>query len=91
MNIREATEADFDSIWPIFQEVVATGDTYAYSPDSTKEQAFHLWMEIPRETFVIECENKILGTYYIKTNQGGPGNMFVTVDIWFPQAQEVRV
>ena len=73
MNIREATEADFDSIWPIFQEVVATGDTYAYSPDSTKEQAFHLWMEIPRETFVIECENKILGTYYIKTNQGGPG------------------
>ena len=74
MNIREATNTDFDLIWPIFQEVVTAGDTYAYSPDSTKEQAFHLWMEIPRKTFVIEHNNKVLGTYYIKTNQGGPGD-----------------
>ena len=74
MNIREATNSDFDAIWPIFHDVVAAGDTYAYSRNTTKEQAFHLWMEIPRKTFVIEDENKILGTYYIKTNQGGPGS-----------------
>ena len=74
MNIREATNTDFDLIWPIFQEVVTAGDTYAYSPEATKEQAFHLWMEIPRKTFIIEHKNKVLGTYYIKTNQGGPGD-----------------
>ena len=74
MNVREASSNDFEAIWPIFHEVVAAGDTYAYSPDSTKEQAFHLWMEIPRKTFVIEDENIVLGTYYIKTNQGGPGD-----------------
>ena len=74
MNVREATNADFDSIWPIFHEVVAAGDTYAYSPNLTKEQAFRLWMELPRKTFLIEDNNKVEGTYYIKTNQGGPGD-----------------
>ena len=56
MNVREASSSDFDSIWSIFHEVVAAGDTYAYSSDSTKEQAFHLWMEIPRKTFGIASQ-----------------------------------
>ena len=73
MNIREANSNDFDAIWSIFHEVVAAGDTYAYSRDTTKEQAFHLWIDVPRKTFVIENEGVLLGTYYIKTNQGGPG------------------
>jgi len=30
MNIREATESDFDAIWPIFNEIVSAGETYAY-------------------------------------------------------------
>lgn len=28
----------------------------------------------PRKTFIAEEEGEILGTYYIKTNQDGPGN-----------------
>lgn len=39
MTIREATTQDWNAIWPIFQEVVASGDTYAYETDTTKEQA----------------------------------------------------
>ena len=73
MNIREATLVDFDLIWPIFKDVVTAGDTYAYPTDTTKEQAFELWMELPRKTFVIEDNDHVVGTYYIKTNQGGPG------------------
>ncbi|MDX8387847.1 MAG: GNAT family N-acetyltransferase [Ghiorsea sp.] len=30
-------------------------------------------MSNPRKTFVVEENGKILGTYYIKTNQAGPG------------------
>ncbi len=30
MTIRKATDADWEEIWPIFHEVVAAGDTYAY-------------------------------------------------------------
>ncbi|MCY4421222.1 MAG: N-acetyltransferase [Gammaproteobacteria bacterium] len=74
MNIREVTEKDFDEIWPIFHEVVSAGDTYAYPKDISKEDALKIWMHAPRKTFVIEDDQKVLGTYYIKTNQSGPGN-----------------
>lgn len=74
MKIREATQGDFDKIWPIFQEIVSAGETYAYPQDSTKEQALDIWLNTPRKTFVAEENGVILGTYYIKTNQEGPGN-----------------
>ena len=73
MKIREARPEDFDAIWPIFHEIASRGETYGYPTDTTREQAFRLWMEMPRLTFVVEEGGQILGTYYLKTNQGGPG------------------
>jgi len=73
MNIREASKEDWDTIWPIFNEVVAAGDTYAYEVDTTKEQAEKIWLDAPRKTYVFEEDKVILGTYYLKTNQAGPG------------------
>jgi ribosomal protein S18 acetylase RimI-like enzyme len=74
MDIREAAREDFDAIWPIFHEIVAAGETYAYPRDTTKEQAVELWLDVPRKTFVCEEHGRILGTYFIKTNQAGPGD-----------------
>ena len=74
MIIREATKEDWNVIWPIFHEVVAAGETYAYETDTSKEQAEKIWLNIPRKTYVFEESNEILGTYYLKTNQAGPGN-----------------
>lgn len=75
MHIREATPQDFDTIWPIFQQVAAAGETYAYPREVTKEQAFALWMEMPRKTFLLEdSDGTVLGTYYLRTNQLGPGD-----------------
>lgn len=62
-----------DQIWPIFQEIVAAGETYTYPRDTTREQAQHLWIEVPRRTYVIETDGEVLGTYYLKTNLPGPG------------------
>lgn len=73
MIIREAEKADWDAIWPIFHEIVEAGETYAYEPDTTKEQAEKIWLDAPRKTFVFEENGHILGTYYLKTNQVGPG------------------
>ena len=73
MQIREATAADFDLIWPIFHEVTSAGETYGYDPNTTKEQAYNLWMEYPRKTLVCEEDGAILGTYYIVSNHAGPG------------------
>ena len=74
MNIREATKEDWNAIWPIFHEVVAAGETYAYETDASKEQAEKIWLDTPRKTYVFEENNEILGTYYLKTNQAGPGD-----------------
>jgi len=73
MNIREASSTDFDYIWPIFHDIVSAGETYAYEPDTTKQTALDIWLTAPIKTFIVEENGKILGTYYIKTNQAGPG------------------
>ncbi|WP_375058267.1 GNAT family N-acetyltransferase [Zobellella sp. DQSA1] len=74
MNIRAVTQDDFEHIWPIFRDIAAAGETYAYPRDINHEQARQLWLELPRKTFVAEEGGRILGTYYIKTNQAGPGS-----------------
>ena len=73
ISIRPATESDFEHIWPIFHEIVSAGETYTYARDTTQDQAFQLWMQLPRQTWVIEDAGAILGTYYLKTNQQGGG------------------
>lgn len=72
-NIRVALASDFDQIWPIFKEIVSTGDTYAYETDTNKEQAYELWMNQPARTYLAEQDGEVIGTYYLKTNQAGPG------------------
>ncbi|MCP4417377.1 MAG: GNAT family N-acetyltransferase [Chloroflexi bacterium] len=74
MIIREATGQDFGAIWPIFHEIVAAAETYAYSTETTKEEAKKIWLHKPRKTFVVAEDRQILGTYFIKTNQAGPGS-----------------
>ena len=74
MNIRNARPEDFDNIWPIFHEIVAAGETYAYEQTTEKADAYELWMVHPRQTFVAEENGQILGTYFIKTNQPGRGS-----------------
>ena len=44
MIVREATESDWDRIWPIFHEIAAAGETYAYPREISKEAAKKLWM-----------------------------------------------
>ncbi|WP_348534458.1 GNAT family N-acetyltransferase [Pontiella agarivorans] len=73
MNIRTATPADFDAIWPVFHTIAAAGETYAYPRDIDRDTAYRLWMERPRQTWVAEENGTLLGTYYLKTNQPGPG------------------
>lgn len=72
--IRVAIDSDFDAIWPIFQDIVKRGETYAFDPDLTKEQAFVLWMRQPEVCCVAEYNDRIVGTYYLKPNMAGPGS-----------------
>ena len=73
LSIRKATAEDFEAVYPIFEEIVGAGETYPYVRDTSYEEAYHIWMEVPRETFVAEVEGEIVGTYYLKPNQPGQG------------------
>ncbi|WP_395376595.1 GNAT family N-acetyltransferase [Marinicella sp. W31] len=74
MFIREAQIQDFDSIWPIFHEIVASGESYAFNRDISHQEARKIWMESPQKTFLIEENGTILGSYFIKANQQGGGS-----------------
>lgn len=73
IKIRAAKPQDFEQIWPIFHAIVSAGDTYAIEPDIDRNQAEELWLEGPERCFVVEQGDDIVATYYLKTNQSGPG------------------
>ena len=74
LQVRKATDDDFDAIWPIFHEIVERGDTYAYPPDTDKAGGYKFWMEKPLATYVAVLDEQIVGTYYIKPNHPGLGD-----------------
>ena len=79
MLIREYLDADWPSVWPIFREVVAAGDTYAYDPAWSSEQARDVWVEAPPGRTVVACDDSlVLGTAKMGPNRPGPGSHVAT-------------
>ena len=70
IKIRTFEEGDWPAIWRIIEPVFRVGETYAFSPDITEDEAHRVWIELPSATYVAVDENfEILGTYFIKPNQ----------------------
>ena len=61
------------SIWEIFHAVVATGDTYTFDPQISREDALAYWLHADTHTYVAEQDRNIVGTYILKANQPGAG------------------
>ena len=74
MYIRSASESDFDSVWPIFQAVVAAGDAYVFSPNTTREDACAYWFGPGIKTYVTEDDGRIIGMYKLIANQRDLGS-----------------
>lgn len=74
ITIQPFEDKDWIATWQIIEPVFRTGETYAFSPDITEEEAHKVWIELPSATFVAVNErNEILGTYFIKPNQPALG------------------
>ncbi len=74
MEIRRAAETDFDIMWPIFREVIASGDTYVFSPDTPRDDAFTYWFGPGVTSYVAEAKGRIVGMYKIVQNQRDLGS-----------------
>lgn len=57
----------------MLRDVFRAGETYAVDPDITAAQARDYWMGQAKATYLAEAAGRIVGTYYIKTNQPGGG------------------
>lgn len=74
LEIIKAVESDKDKVWKIIEAVISTGDTYVYSPDSSKKEMLELWFAKEKHTYVGILENEIVGTFYLKPNQPDLGS-----------------
>ena len=61
LEIRQATEADHDAIWNIFHGVIAPGDTYAFDPKMSREEALAYWFRPDTYTYVAEQDRQSVG------------------------------
>lgn len=73
-EIRPATHDDADAIWDLLEPVFRSGETYAVDPKISRDPALDYWMAAPRACYVAEIAGKVVGTYYLKTNQPGGGD-----------------
>ena len=73
MILRLAAPADQDAIWDIFRVVIASGDTYAFDPQMSREEALAYWLRSDTHTYVAETDGTIVGTYILRPNQPGLG------------------
>ncbi len=74
MLIRRATENDFADMWPIFRAVVAKGETYVFSPESTQEDARDYWFGRGVTSYVAEVDGRIVAMYKLVANQRDLGS-----------------
>ena len=74
LKVRPATEADRDPVWDIFHAIVTAGDTYAFDPKMSRDEALAYWFRADTHTYVAERDGRVVGTYILKANQPGPGS-----------------
>lgn len=72
-KIRLATATDSPALWKILEPVIRAAKTYTLPPDMTSAEALPYWLSSNHEVFVAEEEGKIVGTYFLQSNQQGPG------------------
>ena len=74
VRIREFVDSDWPSVWPVFREVLIAGDTFAYDPGWSSDQARDVWVEGPPGHTVVACAGtRVIGTAKMGPNRPGPG------------------
>jgi L-amino acid N-acyltransferase YncA len=74
MIIRPATPADAAAIWRIFQAVVAPGDTYSFTRETTERDAVAYFIGAGITSYIAEEDGDVVGMYKLIPNRIGRGS-----------------
>jgi L-amino acid N-acyltransferase YncA len=87
--IRDAADADWPAIYPIFSEIVTAGRTYAYPENLSSDDARRYWMAGPPSRTVVAVEGPtVVGTATMGPNRPGRGSHVGTASFMVdPEAQ----
>jgi len=91
VSIRVATDQDWPQIWPIFSQIVAAGQTYAYPEDLSSSQARRLWLEMPPGQTVVAVDGRtVVGSAKMGPNRLGRGAHVSTASFMIDPAAQGR-
>jgi L-amino acid N-acyltransferase YncA len=74
MIIRPARPGDADAIRKIFRAVIAPGDTYSFTPETTEQEAVGYFLGDGITCFVAEEDGRVVGMYKLIPNRLGRGS-----------------
>ena len=84
-------DADWPAFYPVFRDVVADGETYAYPDDLTAEEARARWIEGPALTIVaIDDDGTLLGGAKCGPKREGRGRHVATASFMVAAAARGR-
>lgn len=92
IDIRPIAEADFDAVWRIFQDILATGEQYPFD-DASREACRAYWYGTGVKTWVAVLNGeRLLGMYRLVPNQADRGSHVASASYMVgPAAQGVGV
>lgn len=74
LQIKKAAPGDEDGLWQILEPVIRAGDTYDFSPQTSRDEALRAWLSPANVCYVAEDSDGLVGTYVLHPNRNGAGS-----------------
>ena len=74
VQVRALAPGEIPAVLDIVEPVVRAGETYAVSPSLTRSEIEQWWCAPAHEVRVAVVGDEIVGSYYLRANQQGPGS-----------------
>ncbi len=73
MIVEPMIAQDWPGIWSIIEPMIRAGETYVLPRDMSEDAARAYWCAPDREVFIARSESAVVGSYFLRANQSGPG------------------
>ncbi len=73
LSIRAVKSDETKAVIDIVEPIVRSAESYAIEPDLSREQIQEWWFSSEHEIRVAVHRDRVIGSYYLRANQRGPG------------------